>query len=371
MKKILKKLHLYLALVFCLPLIIQGLSGSLLVFRSEISDFILRQNYEFSQGEIRPAFEIIAAVEKTEEENLAFVRMPFKAQQPAIIRLSNKKLNRDIFIDPVSLQIIKTENPAEGFFYFVKKLHTNLLIDGPQSRVAIGCLGLILLFMAISGIILFWPKLKHFSQSIKFNFQLKRRAFHRSLHKVFGFWSFAIVFVSSFSGIYLAFPDSTAAVISKVFHNQNSVQNLKNIKIEAQKDSANFDLENAIFVSLDEIKKSAAEPKTTEEALVNNLQILSINFPQKPDQPYRFNFIKKDYDRGEPLTIALFNQSQQKVLLIKNPDFYNVAEKIIAWQHALHAGEGLGIIWAIIIFLMGLSPILFTITGLKMWMKKT
>ena len=52
MRKIFKKLHLYFALILFIPLVLQGLTGTILVFRNEISDVILRQKYLLSEGEI-------------------------------------------------------------------------------------------------------------------------------------------------------------------------------------------------------------------------------------------------------------------------------------------------------------------------------
>ena len=68
MKKILKKIHLYLALVLCLPLILQGLSGAILVFDHEVSHRFSFSDHEFSSQNIRPIGEIIsAAKDKTPE----------------------------------------------------------------------------------------------------------------------------------------------------------------------------------------------------------------------------------------------------------------------------------------------------------------
>ena len=369
MKKILKKLHLYLALIFCLPLIIQGLSGSMMVFRSEISDFILQQNYKFSEGQNHSASEIIAAAKRafaeSGEENashfsVSLVRIPYQKSQPAIVRFNDKKISREVLIDAASLQVIKIKNPAEDFFFIIKKLHTNLLIENPQSLVFIGCYGFILLFMAISGIILWWPKSQNFMRSLSFNFKARGVALHRNLHKTFGFWSYLIILAISFSGIYLAFPDSTAATINAILHNNHPQQNLREIKIETQELQTKFNLEKAIT----EIHAALLESGVSEP------QLISINFPQKPDQPYRFNFADKNYERGEPLITTLFNHQQNKIITIRNPESYNAAEKIITWQHAIHTGEGLGIIWQLLVFFTGFLPLIFSITGIIMWRAK-
>jgi len=58
-KKIIKKLHLYLALALCIPLVLQGLSGSVIAFRSEISNAILSYKYDLAEGELASAEEAI------------------------------------------------------------------------------------------------------------------------------------------------------------------------------------------------------------------------------------------------------------------------------------------------------------------------
>ena len=43
---------------------------------------------------------------------------------------------------------------------------------------------------------------------------------------------------------------------------------------------------------------------------------------------------------------------------------------VLAWQHALHAGQGLGPVWKLLVFLSGFLPLLFAVTGLAMWLLK-
>jgi uncharacterized iron-regulated membrane protein len=44
--------------------------------------------------------------------------------------------------------------------------------------------------------------------------------------------------------------------------------------------------------------------------------------------------------------------------------------RILAWQHALHAGEGFGWIWKGLVALAGLLPLLFAVTGVAIWWMK-
>jgi len=43
---------------------------------------------------------------------------------------------------------------------------------------------------------------------------------------------------------------------------------------------------------------------------------------------------------------------------------------VLAWQHAVHAGQALGWAWKIAVFLCGLLPLLFAVSGVTMWRLK-
>jgi uncharacterized iron-regulated membrane protein len=55
--------------------------------------------------------------------------------------------------------------------------------------------------------------------------------------------------------------------------------------------------------------------------------------------------------------------------VVLDPRIYPLGEKIVAWQRPLHEGEGLGPIFRFLVFLSGLLPLMFSVTGVWMWLK--
>jgi uncharacterized iron-regulated membrane protein len=55
------------------------------------------------------------------------------------------------------------------------------------------------------------------------------------------------------------------------------------------------------------------------------------------------------------------------VVAVQDPATFSAGEKLIAWQHALHAGAGLGPLWRGAVFVSGLLPALFGVTGVALW----
>jgi uncharacterized iron-regulated membrane protein len=55
------------------------------------------------------------------------------------------------------------------------------------------------------------------------------------------------------------------------------------------------------------------------------------------------------------------------VIEVLDPREYSIGERILAWQHAVHAGQALGWVWKLLVFLCGLLPLLFAVSGVTMW----
>jgi uncharacterized iron-regulated membrane protein len=89
---------------------------------------------------------------------------------------------------------------------FILDLHDNLLA-GPRGRTVNGIGAFVVLVVAFTGIIIWWPGSKTWRRSLMLQRRLgsKRMIWH--LHSMIGFWSFAFVIVFGLSGFYLCFPD--------------------------------------------------------------------------------------------------------------------------------------------------------------------
>jgi uncharacterized iron-regulated membrane protein len=366
MKKILQKIHLYLALTFGIIIVLQGLSGSILVFEKQIDNFLLRQKHDFVEGQRAEIYEIInaGAAGVSQDYVPTLFRISPQKNTAAYIRfnkIDDRKSSFEAFIDPVSLQVIEIGNPQEGVFNFIKKFHTNLLLKGDLGRNIIGSFGIILLILCITGIILWWPKLRDFKKSIHFKFTQKksaaaRQVFHRDLHKTFGFWLSIFLLISTISGIYLSFPKQISSGFFSVFAGDNPRDRINKIRIEApekKQKSAKLEIEKII-----------------SEIIAKNPQLVftSVMFPGKADQPVKLNFIEQNDFEDAPTTTFLINQNTSEIIAEFDPSEYKIPEKVIAWQPYLHEGRGLGMIWKIIVFICGLSLLLFAITGVYMWL---
>ncbi len=360
MRKILKKLHLYLAITLCIPLVLQGITGLIMVFQHEISNYQLHTKHVFASGEIQAPSKIIisALTQVPEGSKVNSIKLPIAEKSPAVVRLTKKieekKSIFEVVVDPVSLEIIEVKNPENDFFKNLKKFHSSLFIPGQTGKNIVGTFGLVMLFMVISGLVIWWPKKITFKRAMTFKFSSTGKQFHRDLHSAVGFWTSLIIFITSFAGVYLAFTPQTTATILAIFPGKDLKKSANEMVIDP----------GSSFLTIDELADFAAQKVSSDDKL------LSINFPMKPEQPFRINFVPKNYEDGEPIITVFIDQYWQRILEVRDPKNYSLGEKIIAWQHSIHAGEGLGYLWKITVFLTGFLPLLFSITGISLWLIK-
>jgi len=101
-----------------------------------------------------------------------------------------------------------------------------------------------------------------------------------------------------------------------------------------------------------------------------DLKLLSLFLPQRADQPYRLSYAIPG--EGSPFfnTTVFIDPWAAKVIEVRDPRSYSAGDTFAVYQRPLHYGLGWGPIWQFLVFLSGLLPLLFSITGITMWWMK-
>src|SRR3546814_4659864 len=85
---------------------------------------------------------------------------------------------------------------------------------GRDGRSIVGWLGIAMLVLGSSGLVIWWPKSGQWKAAFMVRRTAKGLRLHRELHGMVGIWSLVIFMVVSFTGVYLGFPQQTAAAIN-------------------------------------------------------------------------------------------------------------------------------------------------------------
>ena len=352
--------HLYTALVLCVPLVLIGLTGSVLVYEDEIQAWTgsVEPIRATADGPISSLDRLIAAAQEAAPNNAraTSLSLPSAAGQPAMVGFGGGRGGAQVLLDPASAAVIASRSGPPrppGLMRDIFLLHANLL-NLAGGRATIGWLGIAMCAIGLTGLVLWWPKRGRIAKAFAVARGIVGQRLLSELHGAIGIWSFVVFMVVSFSGVYLAFPQETNGFVRTVFQSEDVGSAARALRVTP---------DERPLPSLDRISEIA-------RGAVDDADFRAINLPSQPNLPYRVTLAPRGIfaDGRGPLVAVYVDPFAQRVLTILDPRDYPLGEKIVVWQRPLHEGEGLGPIFKFLVFLSGLLPLFFSVTGLWMWL---
>jgi uncharacterized iron-regulated membrane protein len=357
-RNIIRQIHLWLGIALCVPLVLLGLTGSVLVFEDELRDAFGPAPHVVGSGPAHSVDEIIAAARAAAPQG--YVPQNYMAPEaqnaPAVVRLAPAQRGPGpgeqlrVEVDPVTLQAYPqqgTDLLRQVFF-----LHSTLLLKNREGRQLIGWLGVVMLIMGVSGLVNWWPRGREWRTAFSVSRGAYGYRFHRELHGMAGVWGLLVFIVVSFAGVALAFPESVRAIVNPILAARDLRAAATAIKAEPMKGQLAMAIDDAIRLA---------------QQRVPGAQLRLVFLPSRPDQPIRVTMVPEGRDRHAPPVAVFVDPWKRSVLGVQDPREFTAGETLLAWQHAIHAGEALGPIWKLLAFLSGFLPLLFVITGVTMW----
>ena len=347
--------HMWIGLILGILLAALGLSGSLLVYDETISDWISPPPHATTAGQPLPLSMITgiahdAATEQGLEIGGMQILVPQKTGDAIVVRfngvspmgsMSNAerggRRGMQMYIDPVSGEVLANRGFAQaGLLTFMHQLHGNFLM-GRDGRRFVGWLGLAMCLLGLSGLVLWWPKRGQWKYAFKVRSTASGLRFHRELHAATGIWIFLVFMAVSFSGLVIAWPATmglnSAAMAPRL---------VPTITVLPGK------------------RLGATEAVIAATAAVPDLKLRSIAIPRRPDQPFIITYLS----HGAVSANMLFDPYRNQIIATRDN-----SEHFLAWMRPVHDGS-LNAVWRFLVFLSGLVPTLFLVTGLVMWWKK-
>ena len=357
----LRQVHLWAGLILALPFLLLGISGSILMFQPEAPHWSLPyapaigepQSLEAIVGAARAALPGVTATRLT---------LPDARGEPATIRFRPTEAQEAegyrgdlVFVDPVSLQILGTiERPRNpDIFNMMRTLHATLYVRTMSDRTFVGWMGIALIFMCISGLILWWPKKGKWLSALGVAEGARGFRLYHDLHAAFGFWSLIVLLVVSISGLYLAFPRTFRDTVGTVLPIGQFFEEPAGDGTPLVDPSG--DLDRAVARTLE---------------LVPNAELRDIQLPTGPGGIMVFALSPSYLGKGAPEITVSADSETGEIVYIDDPRSYAAGEQVVLWQRWLHSGLGLGIVWRVLVFLSGFLPLFFGITGTWMWILK-
>lgn len=224
-RKVFYFIHLWTGLLLGLWLVMMGLTGSILAWKSELVEWETRQRVSApvpaSSGKTIPVSKAIAALKAfnpdlTPERNLILPASNTGYYlHSARGEVNGERVTQIYLVHPVTAQVYAPVIGNTLWVEITEQLHHNLLL-GVKGTVTNGFFTFFTLFMLISGAWLWWPStLKQFQQRtlLKRGASIKRTLY--DLHNILGVYLFGLLFLVTLTGVLICYNGQTDQSITK------------------------------------------------------------------------------------------------------------------------------------------------------------
>lgn len=361
--------HLWIGVGLAVLLIPISISGGLLVWHDEIDALLTPQRYAVTGAQVAlpPSAYLAKATEavaadpaKLQATGLRYpeapgwpLRVVTRAQQS---ESGGRPRFVTVFLDPPTAAVLDVMEFRNSFIGFLHVFHENLTIPQYSGRQIVGWAGVGMLILSLTGIWLWWPRRSTWTNLLQSLRWTRSSRFTFNLHNMLGFWIALPLAVVSLTGIYLSFPQTARSMMSSIATmNPQGQRGGFAAEIATQTElTADRALQLALATAPDAAPATLFLPTVQRGAggggnrgLVWRIQLTRA----AGDEPVT---VMVD-DRGGRATIAPAPQS---------------GDRAASWIRWIHEGSHSGPVWAVIVFLTGVFPTIFAVTGVIMWLRK-
>jgi uncharacterized iron-regulated membrane protein len=222
----------------------------------------------------------------------------------------------------------------------VYNLHRHLLI-GQNGYLITGILGFAILFILVSGLIMWWPSSRtHWRYALKPQWKGPRRKKYSDLHRFVGGTSSVLIMVLVITGTYLALPEPFDAALSP-------------------KDTRHVTVGE--YRSAPTLVSTIAQLRRVEPSA----QITDGNFSLGKETTFELYFKKPgDFESDEGLNIISAKEGRYYVQYRSDVEGTSILTES---AFITHNGEILGLWGRVLITLLGLVPLILFFTGFNNW----
>jgi uncharacterized iron-regulated membrane protein len=344
-------LHRYLGLALGLIAIIIGLTGSLLVFHTEIANFdqYLQTGTITPVGEPLPVERVISLVKQAyaDQPDVKFQRYwsPPKPDKPVRFILSTPaSASTQVFVNPYTGTILNPNaKPSwiQTLFDVIYPLHYALL-GGDIGTKFVGIIGLLFTILSITGIIL-WPGWRKLISGFKIKWNAHPKRVNFDIHKVAGVVTGLFLIFTFFTGFCWNLGDFANPIIYAITFSKPQENPAVAVPITYK-----------LPLSLpDQLKiAQAAFPKAS---------LYTIGFAETPEDPIWLVFNLPQGGEGD-VTIEPSGKVQ-----ISTTETASLGDRFLNSFTTLHYGTFWGLPSRILYVFVGLAPLILFITSLVMW----
>ena len=345
------KAHLYVGLTIAVLLFIVALSGAALVFEDNI-DRALNPTLAHVAVSDRwlPLQDLVARVRVAYPgAQLGSISFPEKPGQSMQISARTNQEPMSVYINQYTGQILGNRSGAEREASLARRIHLlhTRLFAGQVGEWIVGVITALTLFMAITGLILWWPR-----KIIAVMTGASWRRINFDLHNVFGFYASAVFLFIALTGMMISFEGVTDPLVTRL-----------NAAPLPQPPKQSAGGQGAAPITVDELAQRAKEalPGAFLKSLTipnggKGVVLAGMKYPEDRTPGGRSRVFLDQYS-GQALTVL-------------NTRTAPLGTKIINLKRSAHTGDIFGVATQALYFVTCLMLAGQIVTGFFIWLKR-
>jgi uncharacterized iron-regulated membrane protein len=338
--------HLWIGAGLAIVLVPLSVTGSILVWHDAIDRALYSQRYATSGAlASRSAAEYADAAAATfgDRAQLYQLRLPQRAGDPvtAVGRLDGplgpggRPRTLNAWIDPPTGRVLDVAEIARQPTLVIHRLHGSLLTPG-IGRQVVGWLGWAMFASSATGLWLWWPRHAGFAHGLRWR---RGASTLFNLHHMAGFWTCLPLAVLSLTGVYIAFPQASHALVGAPPPQRAARQ---------------------VPALLNHPRMTVADVA----AAAGGGAIAQIDWPTQGKAPA---WKVRVADRSPVQVVDSTGEVKAARGAMARPGAIDPISKLV---RQIHDGSDMGLAWRLVITVTGLAPAVFSLSGIMMWLRR-
>lgn len=348
-RKAVFQVHLWSGVIVGLYIVAISISGSILVFETDLMDHRPPARGSVKGVPIDYTKVVEAAQSAYPGESLASIDMRTDDRRTVTLVLKAGKQQRTVYVDAASGRVSGSyiQEKRHGFLLWVEDFH-NELAGGSTGGVINGIGGAVLASLCITGIVIWWPGIKTWKRAVRVAWAARWVRVNFDLHSAIGFWTVIFVAVWGVTGAFFIFPQPIEKALGMF-------QSATPAKISTWQPGQQL-LPTAAYVNVAEREFGDAELAFLYMDVFRPQGQVTVFLSRNPAVSLT---LLEDIVRMDPAT--------GQVLQIEGTRRWSIPERIAMATYSIHFGDFGGNFTKALWVILGLAPALLAATGYLMW----
>lgn len=354
MRRAVRTLHLWLGLSLGALFVFLGLTGSALVFYTEI-DALLNPEVQV-EGAVTPDLDRALSTVRTQWPDKAGPwRFEVTGEGGAIpARYYNppETAHREfapmmVWLSPDGSRVLRRDYWGDYAMTFLYDLHYRLLL-GELGGYVLGYAGIALFVLLLSGLWAWWPR-GSWRKALHFKRDAGPMRRLRDQHKLAGLWGLPLLLILTVTGVMLELPEESDAVLSAT---------IAPVQL----------LPHPVSSAWEGRPIPVAQALATARTALPEGRVAWVEVPGSGNHAYRIRMqVPGDPSDRFPHSFVWIDQYRDTLLAVSDARTANASGVINNWIHALHDGSFGGTVTRVLTLIAGLVPALLFWSGWKRW----